>query len=381
MFHRILNIPKLLEKKSFFLFGPRSTGKSTLIAQQLNKEEGSVIDLLESRLFLKLQQDPSELENLFSHSPQPKFVVIDEIQRIPELLNEVHRLIETKKYKFLLTGSSARKLKRGNVNLLAGRAWSAELFPLVYKEIPEFDLQRYLRFGGLPQVYLSQDPEEELDAYVHTYLREEISAEALIRKLAPFTRFLKTIALSNGEILNFTKIGNDSQVHPNTVTEFVHILEDTLVGFLVQPFVETQKRKAIRTAKFYFFDTGVSHTLAQTEFLDRNSNLYGKSFEQFIAMELRAYLSYFRKKKSLTFWRSTHGVEVDFLIGKEIAIEVKSATRVTASDFKGLEALSEEGIFKKFFLISQDPISNHYKSYQALHWKSFLDQLWDGKVI
>lgn len=376
---RHLKLRPLLAKKSFFLFGPRSTGKSTIIRQQL-ADTSTVIDLLDSRLFLKLSSSPHELESIIN-SEHNDIIVIDEIQRIPELLNEVHRLIESQKRTFLLTGSSARKLKRGQANLLAGRVWQAKLFPLIYKEIDNFELDRYLLYGSLPAVYLSDYPEEELDAYVNTYLREEIMAEGLIRRLPPFSRFLKTIALANGEMLNFTKLANDSQVPPSTVTEYVSLLEDTLVGYLLPAWVESQKRKAIKKAKFYFFDPGVTNVLAGTETIERNSNLYGKNFEQFICMELRAYLSYQRKRHSLTYWRSKNGQEVDFLIGTETAIEVKSATKVSNRDMKGLRYLAEENVFKNFILVSQDPTSTRTGNYQALHWKKFLADLWNDKFI
>jgi predicted AAA+ superfamily ATPase len=327
---RQLKIAPLLAKKSFFLFGPRATGKSTLIRQQL-ADIATVIDLLDSRIFLKLSDSPYELESLIA-ADNRDIVVIDEIQRIPELLNEVHRLIEAKKLTFLLTGSSARKLRRGQANLLAGRVWETRMFPLIHREIPDFNLDRFLRYGGLPAVYLSEYPEEELDAYVNTYLKEEIMAEGLIRRFPPFSRFLKTIALANGEMINFTKLANDCQVPPSTVTEYVGLLEDTLVGFLLPAWTESKKRKAIKTGKFYFFDPGITHMLAGTETLDRNSNLYGKSYEQFICMELRAYLSYRRNKLPLMYWKSKNGHEVDFLLGTKTAIEVKASRR-----FQGVE--------------------------------------------
>ena len=372
---RYLDLNELLPKKSFFLFGPRATGKSTLIKRQLTKA-AKVLELLNSRLFLRLSGSPHDLEALIEPE-RDKIIVIDEIQRIPELLNEVHRLIEEKKIRFLLTGSSARKLRRGKVNLLAGRAWNAELFPLIRKEIPNFDLERYLRFGGLPAVYLSDYPEEELDAYINTYLREEIAAEGLVRNLPPFSRFLKSMALANSEIINFTKLANDCQVSPSTVTEYVKVLEDTLVGFMLPAWTESKKRKALKTAKFYFFDPGVTHTLSGTINLERNSNLYSKSFEQFIGMEIRAALSYKRIKEPLCFWRSTHGMEADFLIGEHTAIEVKASNKVSQRDLKGLKALQQEGIFKNYLLVSQDPTRAVYGDFQAMHYTDFLDQLWN----
>ena len=375
---RTLNLPNLLSRKSFFLFGPRATGKSTLINQQLSAS-ATVIDLLDSRLYLRLLNSPHDLESIIRSDSKNGIVVIDEIQRVPELLNEVHRLIENKKLTFLLTGSSARKLRRGKANLLAGRVWEARLFPFTCMEIPDFNLERFLRYGGLPPVYLSKYPDEELDAYVNTYLKEEIMAEGLIRKLPPFSRFLHAAALINGEMINFSKLANDCQVPPSTVTEYVGLLEDTLVGFLLPAWTESIKRKAIRTGKLYFFDPGITHTLAGTQTLDRNSDLYGKSFEQFIGMEIRAYLSYKRRKLQLSYWRSTHGYEVDFLVGRETAVEVKASKKISQRDFKGLKALEEEKIFKNYILVSQDPINTRDGNFQALYWKKFLDNLWSGK--
>ena len=375
---RLLNLPDLLTKKSFFLFGPRATGKSTLIKRQLS-ETATVIDLLDSRLYLRLLSSPHDLGSIIYSGHKTEIVVIDEIQRIPELLNEVHRLIENKKITFLLTGSSARKLRRGKANLLAGRVWESRMFPLTWKEITDFNLDKFLHYGGLPAVYLSNYPDEELDAYVNTYLKEEIMAEGLIRKLPPFSRFLRSIALASGDMINFAKLANDCQVPPSTVTEYVGLLNDTLVGFLLPAWAESRKRKAISTAKFYFFDPGVTHMLAGTRTLDRNSHLYGKSFEQFIGMEIRAYLSYRRKKRELAYWRSTHGYEVDFLIGMETAIEVKASQKVSGRDLRGLKALKEENIFKNYILVSQDPINTRDYNFQALYWEKFLDDLWADK--
>jgi len=340
-----------------------------------------VIDLLSSRLYLRLLDSPYDLESIINSRDNKEIIAIDEIQRVPELLHEVHRLIENRKITFLLTGSSARKLRRGKANLLAGRAWEARLFPLIRREIPDFDLDRYLLYGGLPSVYPSEYPQEELDAYVNTYLKEEIMAEGLIRKLPPFSRFLRSIALANGEMINFSKLANDCQVPPSTVTEYVGLLEDTLVGFLLPAWTASKKRKAISTGKFYFFDPGVTHTLAGTQTLDRNSDLYGKSFEQFIGMEIRAYLSYKRIKHQLSYWRSTHGYEVDFLIGTNTAVEVKASQKTTQRDLKGLKALEEENIFKKYVIVSQDPVNTRAKNIYSLHWETFIQNLWADKFV
>lgn len=381
---RYLNLNTLLEQKSFFLLGPRTTGKTSLINHQLLQDASLSINLLKSNVFLKLNSKPWELEEMIDaslHNASIKFIVIDEIQKIPILLNEVHRLIEEKKIKFLLTGSSARKLKKDNINLLAGRAWEAQLFPLIMNEIPNFSLNRYLKFGGLPSVYLSQNPTEELISYVDTYLKEEIQAEALVRKIQSFSKFLQISALTSGTMLNFNSLSNDVGIPASTVREYYQILQDTLVGFLLPAWTKTKKRKAISTAKFYFFDIGVAHQLAEIQSIDPQSDLYGRAFEHFIAMELRAYLSYTRKHLSLNYWCSVHGQEVDFIIADEIAIEVKTTKSINNKHLKGLKILQEENLCKKYFLISLDPIHRISEGIEIIYWENFLQNLWQNNYI
>lgn len=377
---RKLNLPELLGKKSFFLLGPRSTGKSTLIHQQLHKK-AQIVDLLESDIYVRLSARPQELEDLVPAETERPIVVIDEIQKIPILLDEVHRLIEKRKVRFLLTGSSARKLKGEKTNLLAGRAWIAHLFPLSWCEIRDFDLDRYLLFGGLPQVYLGKEPAEELKAYARTYLYEEIRAEGVVRRIPPFSRFLESAALSSGQLLNFTEIASDAGVPPSTVREFYFVLEDTLMGTLLPPWTGSRKRKAIQTAKFYFFDIGVANALAKTDHLDRNSDLYGRAFEQFLGMELKACLSYTRKSDEMKFWRSVNRQEVDFVIGDHTAIEVKATRKVTPKHLTGLKDLAEEGVFKNFFLVTQDPLAARRGGVTCLPWNVFLEKLWGDDLF
>ena len=264
--------------------------------------------------------------------------------------------------------------------MLAGRARRAEMFPLCSAEIPDFSLEKVLRYGMLPQVYKSEEPEEELSAYVHTYLKEEIQEEALVRKLPQFSRFLKVSALSNAEQVNYTKIGNDAQIPPSTVKEYYQILKDTLVGFELPAWKDGSKRKVYSSPKFYFFDIGVSNQLAGIKTIDRNSNLYGKSFEHFIAMELRVFLSYRRISEELTYWKSTSNLEVDFVIGSSTAIEVKASRKISNRDLKGLRALKEENNFKNYFLLSQDKVPKKIDDTSCLYWKDFLEKLWANEL-
>lgn len=371
---------QLVSLKSFFLFGPRSTGKTTLLRTQFPDLE--IINLLSSAMYISLAENPSKLQDIVREQlKNHKIVIIDEIQKIPELLDEIHNLIESTPVHFILTGSSARKLKQSGVNLLAGRAWQANLFPLVSHEIEEFDIIRYLKFGGLPQVYTSQYPEEELDAYINTYLQEEIKAEALVQNPITFSRFLKVASFSNTEQLNYSNIASDTGIPASTIRSYFTILEDTFIGFLVESWQESKRRKAGATPKFYLFDTGVANFLRADNNINEGSSEYGKAFEQFIAMELRAYLSYRRVKKSLRYWRTRSGSEVDFLIGNDTAIEVKSTRKICDKHLKGLRTLKEEKIFLQYIVVSFDKMDRiTVDDIRCLHWSQFLNYLWQGEI-
>jgi predicted AAA+ superfamily ATPase len=375
---RVLNLTELLHSKSFFLFGPRSTGKTTLVEHQF--PQSRVYDLLDSRVFSRLLKNPNIIEEENPKATYP--IVIDEIQKLPALLDEVHRLIARHNLRFLLTGSSARKLKHGAANLLAGRAWTAELFPLTRGEIKQFDLLRYLNRGGLPQVYFSQTPSEELESYVSLYLKEEIQAESLTRNLPSFAAFLDAIALSNGEEINLQSFASDCSVSPVTVKNYIQILEDTLVGFSLPGFTKTKKRRATSRIKHYLFDVGVVNALARRGEIKPKSELFGKAFEQFIVQELRAYLSYSRRRVPLTYWRSTSNFEVDIVAGSSLALEIKSTSQVNDNDLKGLRALKEEGLIKRFAIVSLDENQRTTRDgITILPWALFLAQLWDNKLL
>ena len=389
MYPRTLDVKELAARKSLFLFGPRSTGKTTLLRAQFDAR--AIVNLLRSSEYLPLAENPSRLREIVAEgradaSTDPPVVVIDEIQKLPALLDEVHDLIETEGLHFVLSGSSGRKLKRSGVNLLAGRAWQANLFPLTSAEIPEFNLGRYLLHGGLPQVYDSEYPEEELDAYVNTYLREEIRGEALVQNFVHFARFLNVAAVCNGQQLNFANVSRDTGVPATSVRSYFDILADTFIGFLVQPWRGSRRRKAVATAKFYFFDVGVANFLRGTVTLNRNSSEYGIAFEHFVAMELRSYLSYRRLRSELTYWRTQSGVEVDFLIGSaaaiEAAIEVKASARVSDRDLRGLRALADEGSTAARFLVSFDELDRRTDDgIRLLHWRTFLTDLWTDALF
>jgi uncharacterized protein len=380
-YKRVLDMKMLIEKKSLFLFGPRSTGKTTLLKSQF--QEGAIINLLKSSTFLALSQNPSTIGQIVKDiSRTSSTVIIDEIQKLPILLDEVHHLIESERVRFILTGSSARKLKRSGVNLLAGRAWQCNLYPLTYAEIDGFDLDRYLLYGGLPQVYDSEYQEEELDAYINIYLKEEIKEEALVQNFFHFSRFLKVAAVANAEQLNFANVSQETGIPATSVRSYFEILTDTFIGFLLEPWRKSKKRKAVSTAKFYFFDVGVANFLTGVTTLHRNSPEFGKSFEHFIAMELRSYISYRRIKKDLTFWRTQNGSEVDFLIGDDTAIEVKSTLKVSDKHLKGLRSMKEENIVKQFILVSFDEVERETPDgIRLLFWENFLNKLWNDSLL
>lgn len=377
-FQRILDLRTVPATRSVFLFGPRQTGKTFLLRQTL--PGARVYNLLLADQFARLSANPSRMreELLAGVEPQSTPVVIDEVQKLPVLLDEVHHLIEEHGYRFVLTGSSSRKLKRGGANLLAGRAWVRNLFPLVSAEVPDMDLLRVLNYGALPSVYLSEDPQNDLDAYCGTYLREEIQSEAVVRRIGSFARFLQVAATVNAELVNAESVARDCSVPARTVREYFHVLEDTLIGTMVQPYGRTHKRKPVSIAKFYFFDIGVGNSLAGRRNVTAGSESFGKCFEHFLFTELRAWLDYTRDPRPLTFWRDIHGHEVDFVIGDDIAIEVKGTASVHLQSLKGMRMLCEEVPMRHKLAVSMDPAPRRLDDIDVLPWREFLTRLWGG---
>ncbi len=375
-YKRDLDILSCLKSSSCFLFGPRATGKTSLLKTQL--KDSIYIDLLNDDVFEELMRRPVALQEKIKNKNQ--LVVIDEIQKLPKLLDEVHRLIEEKNNKFLMTGSSARKLRREGANMLGGRAREAQLFPLTWNEIDNFELIKYLNYGGLPIIYQSTQPEEDLKAYVRNYLAEEIKAEALVRNYERFVRFLEVMSTANGQELNYANLASDSGVPARTIESHIEVLKDTLMAYELLPFSKTVKRKATTKSKFYFFDIGVANYLSEKLPLSEGSSDIGISFEQFIINELRAFLSYKRIDKKLTYWRSGK-LEVDVIVGKEVAIEIKFSKQMKSEFYTGLEALKEEGILKKFFIVGRFNTSGEKNGIKYLPYEMFLKQLWSGEIV
>ena len=373
---RLLDLKAKTARRSHFLFGPRQTGKSTLVRQEL--PDARVYNLLDSHTFLALNQRPSRLrEELVGND---RLVVIDEIQRLPELLDEVHLLIEEHGQRFLLTGSSARKLRRGGVNLLGGRARALTLHPFVSRELEDLDLLRALNVGLVPPIYLSDEPDEDLAAYAGIYLREEIAAEGLARSIPAFGRFLEVAALSNGTILNVTTIANEAQVPRTTIHEYLRVLEDTLIAGMVPAWRKGTKRKPITTSKLYFFDTGVVRHLRNQGLIQPRSPGFGDAFETFICNELRAWRDYSSPRTTLHHWRSTSGAKVDFILGDRVALEVKGKESVRDRDLRGLRALREEGELHDFIVVSLEPRARQVDGIHVLPWQELLARLWRGEL-
>ena len=371
---RTLDLPGLLARKSHFLLGPRQTGKSTLLRRALPRAR--VYDLLDSAVFLDLSQRPGRLmEEL---TPDVDVIAIDEIQRLPLLLNEVHRIIEAHGVRFLLTGSSARKLRRGGVNLLGGRARTKLLHPLTWMELGRrFDLERAVSCGTLPSIYLSDDPDADLRAYTGSYLQEEVVAEGATRNIPAFGRFLRVAALANATIVNFSKVANDAQTPRSTIYEYFDVLRDTLVLFEVPAWRQSVKRKPLASSKYYFFDVGVASAL-QGRRPRPGTPEFGQAFETWLLHELKSWIDY-RSGEDLRYWRSTSGFEVDFILGDHTAIEVKCTANVYPGDLKPLRALAEEEKLRRYLCVCLEPRRRRLGEVEVLPYAEFLGALWNGE--
>jgi predicted AAA+ superfamily ATPase len=373
---RMVELNDLVGRKSHFLFGPRQTGKTFLVRHTLR--DCRIYDLLDSSVYLSLSRNPGRIAE--EVTSQDRVVVIDEIQRIPEILNEVHRLIEERGIRFLLTGSSARKLRRGGVNLLGGRARTKYLHPLTCGELGEaFDLFRAIARGLLPSIYFSEDPRADLEAYAGSYLQHEIVAEGFARNIPAFSRFLRIAALCNGTIVNFTNVANDAQVPRTTVYEYFEILKDTLILHELPAWRKSRKRKPLASSKYYFFDIGVVSALQGRE-IRPGTPEFGGAFETYIFHELACYRDY-AGGDALSYWRSISGFEVDFILGDHTAIEAKAKENLSPAELKPLRALAEEKRLKRFLCVSLEPRRREMGGVTVLPYKDFLQELWNGEYF
>jgi predicted AAA+ superfamily ATPase len=368
------------ENESVFVWGARQTGKSTLL--KMLYANALTFDLLISRTYNELAKDPDSLRETVLANLNKTPVVIDEIQRLPNLLNEVQWLIVNHNVRFILSGSSPRKIIRSGANLLGGRALRYELYPLISQEIPNFDLIRAINNGLLPRHYDSANPKKLISAYLGNYLRDEIVAEAKIRNVEIFSRFLEAAAFSNGEMVNYSNIAQDCGVSATTIKEYFNILEDTLLGRFLPSFQKNPKRKVIIAPKFYLFDVGIANYLLKRGKIEPKTELFGKAFEHFIYQEIYAHSRYTDKEYDIRYWRTTSGLEVDFILGEnEVAIEVKSTDHVKSEHLNGLKAFAEEYEVKKKIVVSNDTLPRLMGNILILPWQVFLERLWNDEII
>ena len=375
MINRIYQLNKELED-SIFLFGARQTGKSTALRQQFPRE--IYIDLLNSEVRNRLERRPSLLYEMLKDKAEGTIVIIDEIPEVPTLLNEVHRLISEKNLRFVLCGSSARKLKRKGTNTLGGRAYPVFFHPLVSAELPDLDIDRAVNYGMIPSHYLAKNPERRLSAYIDVYLKEEIKEESLVRNLLAFQRFLEVAAISNGEILNNRNIAQECGVNASTVSSYFDILEDTLVGYRIPAYTKVVQRRLVQAPRFYFFDVGVANYLMHRSRLVRGTPEYGHAFEHLVIQELIAYMHYTHQDERISYWRTYAGTEVDVIIGDaRIAIEIKSVEEVLPKHLKGLKSFGEEHPNCRRIIVSHDIIPRRIGDIECIPVKDFFRRLWD----
>jgi predicted AAA+ superfamily ATPase len=381
--HRLLKI-KLPKGQSAFLWGPRKTGKTTFLKGAFPNSLS--YDLLKTDLFLEFVKRPFLLrEQLLAVTPKQlkEPVIIDEVQKVPQLLDEIHWLIENKGLRFILCGSSARKLKRGKANLLGGRAWRYEMHPLVSAEVPDFDLLRALNRGMIPLHYIQAEYRKSLQAYVRDYLKEEVFDEGLTRNIPAFSRFFDAMGYSHGELTNYANIARDCGVDAKTVKEYYQILVDTLLGTMIEPYKKRKDRNVIiRAGKFYLFDVGVAGAITHRQIPQEKGEQFGKAIEHFILMELLAHRVLRELNYDVNFWRTKSGLEVDFILGRgEVAIEVKGTGRVDKSDLRPLKTFIGEYRPARASIVCNEGAPRVHEDIHILPWRDFLKMLWNGEVI
>jgi len=381
MYLRSLKLPKQ-PKISFFLWGPRQVGKTSLLEKTY--PNANWIQLLHSELYAEYSTQPQLLRERAQLWGKKQAIVIDEVQRVPELLHEIHYLIE-QGYVFVLCGSSARKLRRGSANLLGGRAIRYELRGMTSNELGnDFNLKKIINKGYMPHIYKSKQSQDLKKSYIADYLKEEVFSEGLVRKLAPFSQFLELAALSDTEQVSYESFARDVSKSASTIKSYYEILSDTLLGDFVPAYVFKNKRRVKKQPKFYFFDVGIVNHLASRGNIEMKSSLFGKAFENWVYHELKSYLTYKNKDLKISYWALSSGVEVDFIIGHmNCSIEVKSSSKINSTHLKGLRELKVEyPEIKKRYVISTERESRETADgIHILSHKDFTEKLWSGKII
>ncbi len=379
MIKRLLKLEDV-SSESVFLWGARQTGKSTLLGSLF--PDAIYYDLLKSEVYGRLLGQPSLMREELMLRDQSRIVIIDEIQKLPALLDEVHWLMTHTEFRFILCGSSARKLKRCGANTLGGRALKNVMYPFVSAEVPDFDLVHAVNSGMLPRHYLASDPWKRLQAYIAVYLKEEIAAEALVRNLQTFSRFLEVAALTDAQIINYQNIAADCGVGASTVKAYFEILYDTLLGYRLPAYTKTAKRRAIQTPKFYFFDVGIVNFLTKRRNMSPGSWDFGHAFEHLIVQELFAYSGYNADAVGLSYWRTASGYEVDVILGDaEAAVEIKAVAEIKSHHLRGLKAFKEEHPQTRLIAVSLDPVPRLMTGVEIYPATDFLRLLWSGKII
>lgn len=382
MIHRKLNLPRPGDE-TFFLWGPRQTGKTTLLRAAY--PDAVWIDLLRADEYRRYLEAPERLREELSSAPRPDQVVIDEIQKVPALLDEVHGLHENSGIRFALCGSSTRKVKRGGANLLGGRAVRYELHGLVAGELgAEFDLERMLNHGYLPRIHASNRPGPLLRSYVGDYLKEEVAAEGLVRNLPVFSRFLDAAALSDTDLVNFSNIARDCAVSSHTVKGYFEILEDTLLGRWLPSYRGRPKRRVIESPKFYFADVGIVNQLARRGMIKRGGELFGKAMENWVFHELVAHNAYQEAFTPLSYWRLASGIEVDFIVGEmKLALEAKARPRIQSDDLRGLRHLKKDhpGVRRRVVVCLEPRRRVTEDGIEIWPIRTFLDELAQGGIF
>lgn len=379
MYHRIFDVENRLDE-AMFLFGARQTGKSTLLKERFPK--AIYIDLLKSDVRNRFKQHPEEFRESLLRYPPKTLVIVDEIQKVPDLLDEVHWLMVEKGLWFILSGSSARKIKKSGANNLGGRAIPETLFPLVSAEIPDFDIERAVQNGMIPRHYMVANARNRMRAYIDLYVKEEIIEEALVQNVDEFIRFMEVAAIMDGEILNYENVASDCEVSANTVKAYYKILVDTLLGFEVPAYRKVIKRKLYKSPRFYYFDIGIANHLTKRYQLAPKTPEYGHAFEHLIIQEIVAYLAYTNSDEELTYWHTYDNIEVDAIIGDaRVAIEIKSTDHVDHGDKKGIMEFAKEHPNAKQILVSRDRISRRSGNVDLYYVTDFFKALWAGEII